>query len=389
MVLWISIATLMLWSLLGAQSIVNILTAPRLRREDPPADQPFLVSIVIPARNEERSIRATVEAMLAQTWRSLEVIVVDDQSEDDTGRIVAEIARGDSRVKLVKGVDRPEGWLGKPWALEQGGRAASGEWILFVDADIDYRPSTIASLMAEIGRHPGFDMLFVMPKVVAKSFWENVVMPGLSCGLYLSVPILLSNRGGAVLLAVGGGTGNLVRAHAWRSIGGHERLRNAVVDDIGLARMLRRFGHRTRMVRAEEFASVRMYHGLGEIILGFTKNAYSVFAGSPVRAVFTAALAAVVHLVPWIVGIGGLFGGFDGRETAFALGTLGLIVLTRVFLYATLGFSLLAAVLLHPLEILITLYIFARSTLVVGILRSVTWRGRGYPARITTFGEVD
>lgn len=389
MILWLSITTLAIWITLGLQSVVNILTAPRLREERPPADGGPLVSIVIPARNESRAIRGTLEAMLAQTWRNLEVIVVDDQSDDDTARIVEEIARSDGRVRLVLGVDRPEGWLGKPWALEQGGRAAKGEWILFVDADVHYEPAAIASLVAEICRHPDFHMLFVMPRVVAGSFWENVVMPGLACGLYLSVPIVISNRGRAVVLAIGGGTGNLVRAASWRAIGGHERLRNAVVDDIGLARMLRRFGFRTRMVRAEAFASIRMYHGLGEIVHGFTKNAYSVFAGSVPKAVVAATFASVVHLVPWVLAACGALGWIGGRESAIALATLGTILLTRSLLYSVLGFSQVAALLFHPLEIVLSLYVFARSTIVVGILRSVSWRGRGYPERITTFGEVE
>jgi len=384
----LSLATLALWAALSIQAVVNVLTTPRLRESDPVDGGP-LVSIVIPARNEARAIRSTVEAMLAQTWSGVEIVVVDDQSDDDTGDIVESIARRDARVKLVRGVDRPEGWLGKPWALEQGGREAAGEWILFVDADIQYEASAIASLMAETSRHPDYDMLFVMPRVIAGSFWENVVMPGLPCALYLTVPIRLSNRGRAVPLALGGGTGNLVRAEAWRSIGGHERLRNAVVDDIGLARMLRRFGHRTRIVRAENLVSMRMYHGLTEIVHGFTKNAYSVFAGSPARAVMTAAFAIVIHLVPWVVAILGLTGRVGGLEAAAALATVGVMILTRLFLYATLGFSLFAAVVLHPLEILITLAIFVRSTFVVGIFRTVQWRGRGYPDRITTFGEVD
>lgn len=387
MILWLSIAVLALWLALGLQAIVNLATTPRLAEAGAPHDGGPLVSVVIPARNEARAIRATVEAMLAQTWRNLEVIVVDDQSEDGTGRIVEEVAARDARVRVVRGVERPDGWLGKPWALEQGGREAKGEWILFVDADVRYEPAAIASLMAEVGRHPGYDMHAVMPRFLAASFWESVVMPGLPCALYLCVPIALSNRGRFVPLAIGGGTGNLVRAEAWRAIGGHERLRNAVVDDIGLARMLRRFGHRTRLVRADRLASIRMYHGLGEIVHGFSKNAFSVFAGSLLMAVLSGSLLATVHLVPWIVSIGGLFGAFGASEVIASATTLAVIFLTRLVLYASLGFSLAAALLVHPLEIVLSLFVFARSTFVVGVRRSVTWRGRGYPERITTFGE--
>jgi chlorobactene glucosyltransferase len=382
----LTVAALALWLLAAVHAVVNLLTTPRLRDSEPDEAGP-LVSVVIPARNEERAIGQTVRAFLSQTWRSLEIIVVDDQSDDSTARIVGDLAKQDNRVRLVSGTDRPEGWLGKPWALEQGGREAEGEWILFVDADLTYGPKAIASLMAEAARHPDFAMFFVMPRLIAEGFWENVMMPALPCGLYLAVPIALANRGRAVQLALGGGTGNLVRAEAWRTIGGHERLHNAVVDDVGMARMLRRFGFRTRMVRAEDHASIRMYHGLGEIVHGFTKNAYSVFAGSLWKAVVFAGVASIVHLIPWVVAIGGVAGLFGESETAIAFATLGMIVATRLFLYRSLGFSLAAALLVHPLEIALTLYIFGRSTFVVGILGNPTWRGRGYPARVTTFGE--
>lgn len=382
-----ALAVLAFWVAGALQAIVNLLTVPVLREAEPTTDGGPLVSVVIPARNEERSIRSTVEAMLAQTWRNLEVIVVDDQSEDSTGRIVSDLARSDARVRLVSGRERPDGWLGKPWALEQGGREAGGEWILFVDADVTYGPGAIASLMAEAGRYPAWQMIFVMPRLVARGFWEHVLMPALPSAVFLGMPIALSNRGRLVPLALGGGMGNLVRREAWRAIGGHERLRNAVVDDIGLARMLRRFGFRTRMVLAFDHASIRMYHGLGEIVQGFTKNMYSAFAGSLLMAPVFATLLSVVNLAPWIVAIGGAAGAFGQKETGIALATLGTIVAIRLVLYRALGFSLLAAIVLHPLETTLALFIFLRSTWVVEIRRNPTWRGRGYPERITTFGE--
>ncbi len=387
MIVWLTYGVLVFWLGSATLALVNLLTVVPLEEASPPSDGGPLVSVVIPARNEERSIRATLASMLTQTWENLDIVVVDDQSEDSTGAIATELAASDERVRLVSGTDHPEGWLGKPWALEQGGREAKGEWILFVDADVAYEPSAIASLMAEAESNPEFAMHFVMPRVIAEGFWENVLMPGLACALYLTVPIRLVNRSRSIPFAVGGGTGNLVRAEAWRAIGGHERLRNAVVDDIGLARMLRRFGFRTRLVQGDDHVSIRMYHGLGEIVRGFTKNAYSLFAGSVWQAVLSATLMATVHLAPWVVAIGGLAGVFERGALVAALATLGTIMASRLALYRTFGFSLLAAALLQPLEIGLFLFIFARSTLVVGILGRATWRGREYPARVTTFGE--
>jgi len=132
-----------------------------------------------------------------------------------------------------------------------------------------------------------------------------------------------------------------------------------------------------------------MYHGLGEIVNGFSKNAYSVFAGSVVRAAIAGLFASVVHLLPWAVAVAGIVGVIGNPETAVAVITLGMVVLTRVFLYSALGFSVVSAALLHPLEALVVLFVFIRSTILVGVRRNIRWRGRRYPDRITTFGEVD
>ena len=128
------------------RTILNLLLVPRLPR-DAPSYGP-LVSVIVPARNEEMSIEATVRGFLSQTYGPIEVIVVNDRSTDATGSILERFS--DSRLRVISGDEPPQGWLGKPWALHQGSRAASGDIFLFADADILYSPWAVASAVARL-----------------------------------------------------------------------------------------------------------------------------------------------------------------------------------------------------------------------------------------------
>src|SRR5436305_3648254 len=207
------------------------------------------VSIIIPAGNEARAIEQTLRAFLAQDYDRFEVILVDDRSTDGTGEIARAI--GDPRLVVISGEEPPPGWLGKPWAMQQGSRAARGELLLFVDADVRYEPAALRAAVAHMEREPGIGMLALLPHFEMHGFWENVAMPALAMFAFAVVPSWLSNRTRLAVLAVGAGTGNLVRRDAYERCGAHEALKDAVIDDVGLARLLRRKGEVTEVVRAD------------------------------------------------------------------------------------------------------------------------------------------
>ena len=236
---------------------------PRLRGGREPHGP--LVSVIIPARNEAPNIERTVRALLAQTYAPLEVIVVDDRSDDATASIVEGITDGDGRLQLLRGADAPEGWLGKPWALHQGSGMARGEILLFVDADIHYEPEAVAAAVAHL-QESGAAMVTLAPHLVMETVAERIAMPMLALALFSFIPTWFSNRTTIARLGVGGGTGNLIRRPDYEAAGGHEALRDAVVDDVATARLLRRHGRRTVVVRAGDLVSVRMYDGARAIV---------------------------------------------------------------------------------------------------------------------------
>jgi chlorobactene glucosyltransferase len=351
-------------------TLLNLRSVPRLRRLSP--QRTPRVSVIIPARDEERTIERTVRAMLAQTYPALEIIVVNDRSVDRTGEILAQFPE----IVVVDNEEPPPGWLGKPWALHQGSLRASGELLLFVDADVVYAPDAIAAAVAHFETRD-VALLTLFPHFEARGFWEHVTMPNLAMFAFTLAPLWLSQRTSVQVLGIGAGTGNLVRREPYVAAGGHEALRGAVVDDVGLARLLRREGHHTEAVRAEDYVGVRMYHGLREVIDGFTKNSFAVFDYRYMLAVPTFFLAFVFHLMPYALALTG---------DPIALVTVGLITLTRLIVFGAFRYRLDNALFGHPLMIAVWCWIMARSIWLTGIRRRLLWRGRTYDAKRTRFG---
>jgi chlorobactene glucosyltransferase len=346
---------------------------PRLRVRMPAARP--LVSVVIPARNEEQAIERTVRAFLAQTYPNLEIIAVDDRSTDATGAILDRIA--DPRLVVIHGgEDPPPGWLGKPWALHRGSLAARGELLLFVDADVFYAPEAVAAAVAQL-EESDVPMLALFPRLEMHGFWEHIAMPNLSVMAFQIMPLTLSNRTASPALPIGAGTGNLVRRADYDAAGGHEALKDAVVDDVGLSRLLRRSGRRTVAVRADEFISVRMYRGLSEIVGGFTKNCFTTFGRNYLLALALVPFTLVFQVLPFVLAFTG---------DALFVAAAATITLSRVVLFASLGYRLDNAVLGTVPMALLWLYILLRSMWYTGIRRQLHWRGRTYDAGRTRFG---
>lgn len=366
-------AVLAFWLLTLGRTVLNLLLVPRLRPRPMPAATPR-VSVIVPARDEERSIKRTVRALLAQTWPELEVVVVNDRSTDATAAILSSIA--DPRLIVVNGVEPPSGWLGKPHALHLGAQRATGELLLFMDADIIYAPDAVAAAVTRL-EESGASMLSLLPHFELHGFWEHVAIPNLAVVAFTMLPLWLANKTRIPLFGAGGGPGNLIRREDYDAIGGHETLKDAVVDDVALARLVRRSGRRSEVALANDLISLRMYHGLREIVDGFTKNAFAVFNRSYVAAAVVLLLALVCHALPYALAVTG---------DLIGLATVALILLSRVVLYTAFRYRLDNALFGHIPMILIWCWILLRSMWVTGVKRQLTWRGRTYDAKKTRFG---
>jgi glycosyltransferase involved in cell wall biosynthesis len=361
------------WVLALIRTVVNLKLIPRLTADMRPAKEP-LVSVIIPARDEAHIIERTVRAFLAQTYANLEVIVVNDRSTDGTGDIVRAIR--DDRLTVIDGVEPPAGWMGKPWALHQGSRAARGELLLFVDADLIYAPPALAAAVAYL-QAQSVALLSLFPYIEMRGFGEYASMPMMTMVFFTFIPTWISNRTRFARLAVGGGTGNLVVRDVYESSGGHEALSDAVVDDIALARLIRRSGWKTETIRADDLVSLRMYHGVREVVDGFTKNTFSALGRNYIAGFLVVAGCVIFHMAPYVLALTG---------DRISIATIVIISLTRVILFRALRYRLDAAIFLHPVMAAIWTWIFIRSIWLTGIRRKLLWRGRTYDARQTRFG---
>lgn len=244
------------------------------------------VSVIIPARNEEQNLPACLRATLAQHWTALEVIVVDDHSEDATFRAASGIAAENPRLRVVRSTELPEGWIGKNHALHQGANLAAGEWLLFTDADVVLAPLAV-SISLRFAEAHGIDLLSLSPRQRAEGFWERLLQP-LVFALLIERFDMREINDPRTPAAAANGQFILVRRAAYHRIGGHEAIRGEVLEDVKLAQRAKRCGLRIYFANTRSLAEAHMYQGLMEIWRGWTKNLFDLLGASPRRAWRTA-----------------------------------------------------------------------------------------------------
>ena len=239
--------------------------------------QPF-VSIIVPARNEERNIQRCVSSLLEQDYTNYEVIVVDDGSSDRTAelldKIIATHTQGERLYVLRLRDSLPEGWAGKPHAIHKGTQEAHGNWLLFTDADTWHAPDALRSTLAQALAEQA-DMFSIGSTQELPSFWDKVLMPLAYMGISMLYPPRLVNNPLSPV-AVANGQYILIKRPVYDALGGYARaeLRDTLLDDRDLARVVKEQGYRLRFVDGRGLVRVHMYHSLGEIWRGWRKNAY-------------------------------------------------------------------------------------------------------------------
>ena len=336
-----------------------------------------LVSVVVPARDEERSIERCVHSLLAQTAPDFEVIVVDDGSTDGTRAILERLARVDHRLRIVAGAKLPPGWIGKSWALHQGAAVARGEWLLFTDADSVHARGSITSSLA-FARAAHVDAISTITYQELGTFAERAILPSILGLVFFSQGNFRQlNDPAQTQRALANGQYIFISRRAYDGLGGHAALRAQIVEDIELARRFKRDGrYRLLMAAGEELASVRMYHSFREIWDGFTKNIYYGPRGNLWALGGGVVFIAAISFVPPLLALNA----FARRRPLEALEAL----LTSAALIATGGWAMASVRLdrrlgwFQPLGTAVLAGITVNSTIAVLSGRGVAWRGRRY-----------
>ncbi len=352
------------------------LTLRNLRLYAPPPEavpaDATLVSVCIPCRNEERNIEAVVSSVLASRHRNIEVLIYDDESTDATAEILTRLCESHDRVRAVAHQPLPTGWVGKQHACHQLSRAANGEWLLFLDADVRLEHDAIGRALA-FARTAQASLVSTFPRQITGTLGEALVVPMMFYLLLGYLPFVRMRRTLSPAASAACGQFILVERTAYVASGGHAAIRNSMHDGIKLPRLFRKAGSKTDLFDGTNLCHVRMYHGFGQTWRGFAKNAYEGL-GSVGLLVFLTVLHAAVHIAPWILLPLLIAAGAPVVATAIAATAIALQVWQRIMLARRFAHPMSLAM-LHPVSIvLLTLIQWHSYFIQLGSGR--TWKGR-------------
>jgi chlorobactene glucosyltransferase len=345
-------------------------------------DLPF-VTVIIPARNEEANIEACVRSLCASTYPAFEVLVVDDESQDRTAEVVKGLPSGNaSRLKLLKGDPPPQGWFGKPWACHQGARLATGEVLLFTDADTSHGPDLLRLAVGGLIVDEA-DLYTVVGRQIMGSFWERVLQPQFFMLLAARYPRAgTPKRPHQWRHAIANGQYLLFTRESYDAFGGHESVATEVVEDLRIAQLMVQGGWRMVLRESKELQT-RMYRSLGGLVEGWSKNVSTAALQTtaawllPIILPLSFFSGAFLWILPPATLIWTSYSGSFGTWFLWSGLTTGVSVLIWSSVSALMRSNPLYGF-LYPLGSSIGLFIFSKSWLRG---TSIRWKGRDYHMR--------
>lgn len=285
----------------------------RFLRDVDKSGSEYKISICIPARNEQNVIERCILSCQNQNYNNYEILVYNDESTDDTAKILDRLNIAPSnfkgRLRILNTVPKPDGWKGKNWGCHQLGKTALGDILLFIDADTWMGPETLSKTNASFSRE-NIDLLTVWPEQNTGTFWEKLVIPQIYYVIETALPIRYTNDDPSWMpdyfksrfrssFAAACGQFMAFKRKAYLDIGGHESVKDQVVDDVMLARALRSAQKRIRMLKGNDIFHCRMYTDHSSMFNGFRKNFLAGFDNN----IFLFVIAALLHLVTFIAPI--------------------------------------------------------------------------------------
>ncbi len=370
------------WRLVDATiGVPKVADISRLEWDRKPPDNPR-VSIIVPACNEEADIEATLTRLLALDYDNYEVIAVDDRSCDRTGEIMERIAAAapPGRLKVIRIAELPAGWMGKPHAMWSAAKQATGDWLLFTDADVLFKSDALRRALAYAVAE-GADHLVLFPRMIMKRPGEKMMIA------FFQTLFVFGHRPWKVADPetkdhIGVGAFNLVRRQVYEAVGTYAALRFEVLDDMKLGKVVKNAGYAQRNVFGADLISIRWAKGAMGVVDNLTKNFFALMSFQWPRALASCFALAFLNLMP-----------FAGVLLAHGWARLGYAVALFSMFSIYVGMSTKSDIppyyfFLHPLSTVLFVYTLLRSTFLTLARGGIVWRGTFYPLQELRRGMV-
>lgn len=358
--------------------LLNLRTLRRAKSDVELPDPAPLISVLIPARNEEANIGTCLESLRRQDYPNFEILVLDDSSNDRTADIVASIAAEDPRVRLLRGRPLIPGWAGKPFACHQLARKARGSWLLFTDADTVHAPTVLRYVL---GTAIGSRAVFIsgFPYQQTTSIWQKITLPILFYFMLLYwMPLWWLQRSERALPSVAIGQFLFFSAQEYRSIGGHEAVKSRIVEDVWLAREMARHHYRQLTLDLSSLVSCQMYREFGSMWDGIARWLYTVASLSVFGLIVMMVVVTLLFLAPFLWLAHGLLLSEPAFSWQMLVGLQVVILLLARFLVGRRFSQPKSSIVLHPIGIGLLLLVgfYASFQHLTGA--GVRWKGRVY-----------
>ncbi|RQW07094.1 MAG: glycosyltransferase [Calditrichaeota bacterium] len=348
--------------------LINALFGPFLRKKHPLSNlEPPLVSVLIPARNEEHNISVCLDSLLQQDYPNYEILVLDDESSDQTAMIVEKYATAHTHIHLLKGKKLPDGWTGKNWACYQLAGEAKGDVFIFSDADNWYNKSAITRSIAWMNRY-GLGMLSAFPQQLSITFFEKLIIPVIDLFLYGSLVLWLTYYSRFPSLSAANGQWIAIRREIYQKLGGHKAVRQEIVEDVRLIRLAKKDQIRVMTLAGTGMVYGRMYNSARGVWQGFTKNIFGLASNRTVPFFIIMAGMYFTYVLPYIL----LF--FQGLFF-YSLLAVVLNLLLRFNLAIAFKHPVLISTFLHPISIIVMSMIGINSFWQTRY-GTIEWKGR-------------
>jgi len=362
-----------IWRLLdaaiGVPKIADI-SLPQSNRVPPHNPK---ISIVVPACNEEPAIEATLTRLLALDYENFEVIAVDDRSTDHTGHVMERIAAAapHAQLKVIRITELPAGWMGKPHAMWNAANQATGEWLLFTDADVLFKPDSVRRALA-YAEAEAADHLVLFPRMIMKRSGEKMMIA------FFQTLFVFGHRPWKVADPktkdhIGVGAFNMIRRTVYDSVGTFAALRFEVLDDMKLGKMVKNAGYAQRNVFGADLISIRWAKGAMGVVDNLTKNFFAIMSFQWPRALASCVALAFLNLMPFV----GIAFAHGWARTGYAIALFSMFSIY-------VGMSTKSDIpsyyfILHPISTALFVYTMLRSTFLTLGRGGVVWRGTFYP----------